>query len=397
VTADTRATVRTTLTVIGLVLITALAMLLVYETRRVLMWIVIAAFFATALYPAVNWLERRVSWCPRWLATLIVFLVVLLAAVGLIAAFVAPLVREGARLASELPDIVAQVRQGQGRIGGLVERLHLRQYADAERLRGYLNNVTGQTLAILRSAFTTIAGLITIFVLAYLMVLEAPKLIDGFLALFPDRRAERIRRVGADCARSVTGYLTGNILISIICGTLTYIVLLVLHVPYAALVALFVAFADLLPLVGATLGATVATLVALSRSVTAAVVVVVFFIVYQQVENHLLQPVVMSRTVSLNPLTVLVAVLIAAELGGFVGALLAIPIAGIIQVIVRNVWDERRGRLRPEPTVGTDKKPVSEVEPEPPESESDVDGDRPRAGVGGASAGSVPTKRPDRP
>jgi predicted PurR-regulated permease PerM len=176
-----------------------------------------------------------------------------------------------------------------------------------------------------RGAATSVAGIVTIFVLAYLMVLEAPKVVDGFLALFDDRRAERIRRVGHDCAKTITGYITGNLLISIICGALTYAVLAILGVSYAGLIALFVGLADLVPLVGATLGAIIATIAGFVESTTAGIVVIVFFVLYQQLENHLLQPLIFSRTVKVNPLTVLIAILIAVELAGILGALLAIP------------------------------------------------------------------------
>ena len=363
---DSRKVARSTLIVIGLVVAAALALLLVYETRRVLVWMVIAAFFATALYPAVNWVQRRLPWCKRWLATLLVFLLVLVALGGLVTLFAVPLVKEGAQLVEDMPRIAADVRAGRGPIGDLVERFNLRQYADAERLQGYASVFSTRALSIVTGAFTTIAGIVTIFVLAYLMVLEAPRIIEGSLALFNERRAERIRRVGADCARTVTGYITGNLLISVICGVLTYVVLLIMGVPYAGLIALFVAIADLIPLVGATLGAVVASLAAFTESVTAGIVLVVFFVAYQQLENHLLQPVILSRTVALNPLVVLVAILLAVELAGILGALLAIPVAGMIQVIVRNVWDERRGRLKPEPTVGPEEQPVDEAEePEP--------------------------------
>jgi predicted PurR-regulated permease PerM len=161
--------------------------------------------------------------------------------------------------------------------------------------------------------------------------------------------------VSADCAKSITGYLSGNLLISVICGVLTYVTLLVAGVPFAGLIALFVAVADLIPLVGATLGAIVAGVAAAIHSIPALIIVVVFFLVYQQVENHLLQPVILSRTVKLNPLTVLVSILVAVELAGVLGAFLAIPIAGMIQVVVRDLWDHRRGAPKAEPTVGEDR------------------------------------------
>jgi predicted PurR-regulated permease PerM len=357
-----------TLTVIGLVLLTALALLIVYESRRVLVWILIAGFFAVALNPAVNWTQRRAAWCKRWLATLMVFLLVLILLAGIVTLFVVPLATEATKLAGQVPDIVRDVNAGRGPIGELVTRFHLREYVESHsgQFRGYLSGLGAPTLAVLRGAATTVAGILTIFVLAYLMVLESPKVIDGSLNLFPQRRAERIRRVGADCARTVTGYITGNLLISVICGVLTYVVLLIMGVPFAGLIALFVAIADLIPLVGATLGAAVAVLVAFTHSLTAGIVVLIFFIAYQHLENHLLQPLILSRTVKLNPLTVLVAILIAVELAGILGALLAIPVAGMIQVIARDVWDNRRGALKDEPTVGEDATPVDSA-PSPDE------------------------------
>ncbi|WP_284711707.1 AI-2E family transporter [Streptomyces rhizosphaericus] len=199
-------------------------------------------------------------------------------------------------------------------------------------------------LKFIRGAATTATGALTIFVLAYLMVLEGPKAIDRSLTLVDTAPAARIRRVGAACARTVNGYLTGNLLISLICGLLTYVMLLVSGVPFAGLLALFVAVTDLIPLVGATIGAVVASAVAFVHSLPAGIGAIVFFIVYQQAENHLLQPLILSRTVKLNPLTVLLAILIAAEVAGILGALLAIPVTGIIQVVLGDLWAHRQGR-----------------------------------------------------
>jgi predicted PurR-regulated permease PerM len=286
---------------------------------------------------------------------------------GLIAVFVIPLAREGAQLADNMPQIIADVRAGRGPIGALAQRFHVLDYIQSHtaQIKGYASNLSAPTLAVLRGAATGVAGVATIFVLSYLMVLEAPKVVDGFLALFNERRAERIGRVGHDCARTVTGYITGNLLISLICGLLTYAVLAIMGVPFAGLVALFVGFADLIPLIGATLGAVVAVITAFTQSTTAGIVVIVFFVVYQQLENHLLQPLIFSRTVRLNPLAVLLAILVGVELAGILGALLAIPVAGIIQIVARDIWDSRRGTLKSEPTVGPEQKPVDAPMPAP--------------------------------
>jgi predicted PurR-regulated permease PerM len=345
--------------VIGLVVATLLVLFLARETRQVLTWIVISMFFAVALNPAVSWMTRMAfRW--RWLATLLVFLVAFALIASLVTVFALPLAREGSQLIDDLPKIIEDVRAGRGPVGDLIERFNLLEYAqnNSDRIRGYASSLGAPTLALLRSAATTVVGIVTIFVLSYLMVLEGPKFVDGFLALFDDRRSERIRRVGQDCARTITGYITGNLLISVVCGTLTYAVLKILGVPFAGLIALFVGIADLIPLVGATLGAVIAAIAGFLDSITSGIIVIVFFVVYQQLENHLLQPLIFSRTVKLNPLTVVIAILLAVELAGILGALLAIPVAGMLQIIARDIWDTRRGRPKEQPTVGDDRLPV---------------------------------------
>lgn len=359
-TVDNRTVARYTLVVIGLVLATLLVIGLAYETRQVLTWIVIAAFFAVALHPVVTWLEHRAGWMKRWLATLIVFLLALAVIGGLITVFVVPLAKEAGQFADGLPKMIEDVQAGRGTIGGLAERFHVIDYirSHTTQIRGYLSDLGAPTLAFVRVAATGVAGVATIFVLAYLMVLEAPKIIKSVLALFSEQRAARVERVSHDCARTITGYISGNLLISVICGLLTFAVLAIMGVPFAGLIALAVGVLDLIPMIGATLGALVAVLAALTESVTAAIVVGVFFVIYQQLENHLLQPLIFSRTVQLNPLTVLLSILIGVELAGILGTLLAIPVAGILQIVIRDIWDTRQGRLKPQPTVGNDEQPA---------------------------------------
>jgi predicted PurR-regulated permease PerM len=353
------------MTTIGLVLATVLALLLAYETRRVLVWMVVATFFAVALYQVVNWVQRRVTRGRRSLATLLVFLLVVLVLGGLVALFAVPLAREGTAFAGQLPLLVGEARAGRGPVGELLGRIHALQFIEQhqDRISSFVSGLGTSALSAVSGVANGLVATVTIFILSYFLVLQGPKIIGGTLALFDPVRAERIRHVGTDCAKTITGYVSGNLLISLICGLLTYAVLTITGVPFAGLIALFVAITDLIPLVGATLGALVAVIAGFIHSVPTGIVVAIFFIVYQQLENHLLQPLIFSRTVKLNPLTVLGAILIAAELAGILGALLAIPAAGIIHVIFRDIWDHRRGRIKPEPTVGETKTPVSEVTP----------------------------------
>jgi predicted PurR-regulated permease PerM len=387
--------VRTILVTIGLLLATALLVYIVITVRQVLTWMVVALFFAVALSPAVDWVQRRLlRGRRRALATLIVFLLVFLALAALLTAFAVPIATEGTKLAGQLPQLINDARNGKGPVGQLLDRTHALQWVQTHQstITNFAKGLTTPAVGVLAGVATGVTATITVFVLAYLMALEGPLVVDGFVALFRPETGERIRRVGADCARSVTGYITGNLLISVICGGLTYVVLLVMGVPFAGLVALFVGITDLVPLVGATIGGVVAGIAGFVHSVPAGLVVIAFFILYQQVENHLLQPVVFSRTVRLNPLTVLVSILIAAQLAGILGALLAIPVASIIQVIVRDLWDNRRGRPKEEPTVGEERAPADGEPPGPPPGAaapaavSDLTSGGGSAGGGGASS-----------
>jgi predicted PurR-regulated permease PerM len=345
------------------VLATGIAVLFVVQVARVLIWMVVALFFTVALYPLVDWLQRKLV-RRRSLATLLVFVVVLLVIGGLLTAFAVPLAQEGTQLAGQLPGLIDDARAGRGPVGDLLERTNALQWVqqNQDRISAFASGLGTPALNLVRGASTAVVATVTIFVLSYLAVLEGPKVVTGTLNLFPAQRAERIRKVSADCAKTVTGYISGNLLISVICGVLTYAVLKVFGVPFAGLIALFVAISDLIPLVGATLGAVVAAIAGFVHSVPAGIAVIVFFVLYQQLENHVLQPLIFARTVKLNPLAVLVAILLAVELAGILGALLAIPVAGIIQVVLRDVWDHRRGRPKDEPTVGADHVPVDRAD-----------------------------------
>jgi predicted PurR-regulated permease PerM len=295
---------------------------------------------------------------------------VFLAGVGLLTAllytFIRPLVEQTTHLVDNVPEYLADARAGRGPVGSLVERFELdRRFAEnQQRLSDAVTGAGARAVDVAGRLFAGVVSLVTVLVLAFMMILYGPDLLRSVLATLPPERRERVSKVAADCAKALTGYVMGNLLISVVAGAATFVVLSVVGVPFPGVLALWVAFADLIPLVGATLGAIPAVTVAFLHSVPAGIAVVVFYVVYQQFENHFLQPLVMSRTVQINQLFVLVSVLIGVELSGILGALMAIPLAGVIQVIVRDLWDHRRGQLKPEPTLGADGIPVSEAGPE---------------------------------
>ncbi len=353
--------VRTILATIGLVLATLVALLLIHRLAHIIGLLVVAGFFAVVLTPAVDFLGRH--GIRRSLATLVVFFVGFGLFGAMLFSFIQPIVREVNQFVDEFPTFVENAKQGRGSIGQLVKRYDVAEYIERNqsRVQEGLRNAGAPALDIARSLASGIFAFVTILVLTFLMVLQAPKLTSSILSLVGPGRREWARHLSADCAKAVTGYMAGNLAISIVAGLTTFVFLLIVGVPFAGVLGLWVAFADLIPLVGATLGAIPTVGVAFLASPTKGIAALIFYIVYQQFENHVLQPTIMSRTVDLNPLSVLVSVLIGVELFGILGALLAIPAAGILQVILRNVYDEHRGGLKDEPTVGVDEVPISQV------------------------------------
>jgi predicted PurR-regulated permease PerM len=342
--------------------------LLFWELRRIVALVVISAFFATILNPIVDALARRLK-LRRAVATSFVFLFGVAAFFGLVYTFVRPIYDAGQSFARDIPGFVERAKSGEGRVGELVKRYNIDEKVaeNAPKLQKALSNAGGPAVKTAQRVASGLLALLTILVLSFLMLLEAPGIISAFLALLKPRQAVQVRRIGQDVARAVTGYMAGNVLICVIAGMTTWIVLTILHVPFAGVLGLWVGFADLLPMVGATVGAIPTIAIAFLHSNSAGIAVVIVYIVYQQFENHVLQPVVMSRTVRLNPLLVLLSVLVGVELAGFVGALLAIPAAGAIQVVVRDLWDERQLRLKTVPTIGVDETPITGIPAVPPE------------------------------
>ncbi len=339
---------RTILRVLMIVLGVGVTLEVLWIARHILAWVVIALFLALALNPLVGWIERRGK-IGRGPAIAVSYLLVLIVVAAVGATFIPKLVDEVNGLVQATPDYVHDLTKGRGRLGFLERKYHVvekvREQVKAGGAQKALG-LSGAALSVTKSILTIIAASVTIVFLTFFMLLEGRSWVERAYLLFPEESQPRWRRVGEEISRTVGGYITGNILISLIAGTTMTIVLLVMGVPYAVALGLLVAFLDLIPLAGATAAGIVVTLVAFLHSVPAGIVVVVFVIAYQQLENHWLQPVIYGRTVQLSPLVVLISVLIGAELAGIIGALAAIPVAGTLQVIVRDQYAMRRGSSR---------------------------------------------------
>jgi predicted PurR-regulated permease PerM len=337
---------RAILTAIVAVIVVYLAAKVVYRLRDVILLIAVAGFIALLLNPLVisvqRWARRRGT------AVAIVTLFAVLAFAGLAFAFGYPLVNGITHLADNLPAYVSKAEHGQGWIGHLVTRYHVQAWvkSNAPKLASYGKDIATPIISVGRGAITLVVALLTIFVLVVLLLMEGPKLRAGILGLMVPERAARYQRIASAVNRSVSGYMLGNFATSMIAGLVVLVTLLVLGVPFPFLWALWVALVDFLPMVGGALAGIPVVLFALTQSLTAGIVTLVVFVCYTQVENHVLNPLIMSRTVRINPLLVLISILVGASIGswingifgGFVVALLSIPLAGAIQVVVLEVW-----------------------------------------------------------
>jgi predicted PurR-regulated permease PerM len=335
---------RTVLLVLGITVLVVLGLALVYLAWHVLTWIVVAMLLACALNPAVEAFERR-GLKRGWAATL-VFVIALLVLTGIGFLIIPPLVSQVTDFVNAVPDFIDDLTAGRGPFGFLQD-----EYQIVDRIRaaieeqgvGGVLGLSEPVLDIVRSVVTAVVGVITIVFLTYFMLLEGPRTVTGILGLLPESTRPRFERVGRGIYSTISGYVTGNLLISVVAGTLATIVLFAVGSDYAVALGLLVAILDLIPLAGATLAAIiVSTVVFLETDWLRCLIVIGFFIAYQQFENHVLQPLVYGRTVQLSPLAVLCAVLIGAQLAGILGALLAIPIAGSLLAVVREILEYRR-------------------------------------------------------
>ena len=351
-----------------IVVCVVVSLYLIYLVRRPLGWLFIATFLAVALAGPVNFLERRMR---RGLAITLVYLGLLAVPVALGALIVPPLVNEASNLAEEAPqyarDVTSFVNENQ-RLRELDQDYDLtgKLSEEAGKLPEKLGGAAGTLRDLGLGIVNSIFALVTILILTAFILGSGRRWIEAGLRYLPEDRAQRIERVLRRSATAVGNYVAGALAQATLAGVLSYIVLSILGVPFAAPLALIVFFLDLIPLVGATIGAVLVGVVTVFANFpTATIVWVIWSIVYQQVENNLIQPQIQKRAVDINPFLVVVAVLFGATLLGVIGALVAVPVAASIQIAVREYLDY--GGIKP-------KRPApEELPPSPPPPEGSAE------------------------
>src|SRR5688500_17160754 len=323
---------RTVWTVAFHVLAILAVLFVIHRTRQVGWWILIAIFVALATDPLVCWLERhRIKRGFGVTGVLVGFLVVGTLVLGTL---IPVLVEQGTILVQSVPDMLDRLR-GHSFFQWADSRFGLIQRAKAAA-SGSGAAAAGPVMRVVEEVFTAVIALITIIALTVFMLLFGNRLFEGALQWVAPVQRPRLAQLAEDIRRSVGGYVAGAMVIALIGGVVTGVATALLAVPYFLPLGMTMAILGVIPFVGSVVGGTlVVTATFLSSGSKAGLIALVIFVVYQQVENHVLQPLIQRKTIRMSPLVIAVVMLIGTALWGLVGALLALPIAGVIQVVLQ--------------------------------------------------------------
>lgn len=336
---------RTVLRIVLIIVAVVLLLYLIYLLQRPITWLCIAIFLSVALSGPV---DRLAQVMRRGFAIAFVLVSVISFPIVVGALLVPPLVTQGNALVNNAPQYAEDVEEyvaGNQRLRELNEDYDLvgRLQEQAQELPSRIGDAAGVLQDIGLGVVNSLFALFTILVMTAFLLGSGRRWIDAGVGLLPEDRQDRMRRILRGSSKAVGGYVGGALLVSLINGILTFLVLTILGVPFSGALGLVAGLFSLVPLVGATIGAIIIAIVTLFTNFpTATIVWIVWAIVYQQVENNVLQPQIQKRTVDIHPFVVFVAVLFGGTLLGVLGALVAIPVAAMIQIVLRELWSWRQ-------------------------------------------------------
>ncbi|MFI5051260.1 MAG: AI-2E family transporter [Gaiellales bacterium] len=331
---------RTVAKVLALVLAFSIVVSLLETVRTVIVWFGIALFLAVVLNPLVAFTER---WMRRNIAVVVVFISFVVGLLAVLAVLVGPFVTQIDNIVNDAPHAADRLAKNP-----LIHRLD-EQYNIVDKAKEHASELPTVAFGAAGSVISGVTETVTVLFLSAFILFELPRMTEIVLSQLRPAGANRARDIGAHINRSVGGYVVGNLFISVIAGVVATATVWALGVPYALTLGVVVAIGDLVPLVGATVASIIVVATAyFTQGTTAAIIVFVVVMVYQQIENHVIQPIVYRHTVQIPSLVVLIAVLAGASVLGIVGALVAIPIAGTVQVVVKDLLEERATRIATE-------------------------------------------------
>lgn len=314
---------------------------LVQLLHRELIWVGVAFFLAVALDPAVSRLAKLLH-TGRLIATTLVFAAFLALLVFLGVSLVPPLISQSEALVTQIPHLLQQIQNSHGYTGYLIQHFHLVDQAKAAQAR-VLSDLTagsGTAIGVLVGFFSGLAATVTTLVIAFFMLLEGPHWITLGFRYIPVSEQSHFHRIATKMYRIVSGYVTGNLIVAALIGVSTAIVIAILGVPYAIPLGILTGLSTLVPVIGGGIGLIAVCGVAIFTSVSATIILAIYFTVYIFIDGHVLKPVIYGKTVDMSPLLVMIAIIFGTALAGIVGALISIPVAACLGVLLTELAED---------------------------------------------------------
>jgi predicted PurR-regulated permease PerM len=326
---------RIALLIIG----TLLTLLFVKKASHAILLIFIAFFFAIALNAPVHWLAEHLPKRfkhNRSLATTLSFLVIVALLGAFLASLVPPLVKQTQNFTNAAPALVSDFRNQDSAVGKIIRRYHLQDQVKSvsNQLSDRLKNVGGSAFSTAKRLSSSVFSLLTILVLTFMMLAEGPRWLVIAKDLIPDHRHDLAGKLAEDMYRVVKGFANGQVFLAALAALLILPAVIALHIAYPAALVVIIFICGLIPMVGHTIGAIIVTTVALFHSTSSAVIILAYYILYQQIENYLIQPRIQANTTNMSPLLVFISVVIGVSFGGLIGGLLAIPVGGCLRIVI---------------------------------------------------------------
>jgi predicted PurR-regulated permease PerM len=318
--------------------IATLAILIALRKAEHALLLIFAAFFlALALNSPVYWLSRQLPGKRRGnraLATTLSFLVVILLLGGFIASIAPSLVHQTENFVNAAPKLIRDFRGQNSEAGRIIRRYHLENQVNSvsDQLSSRLKHVGGSAFSALQSIGSSIFAIVTILVLTFMMLVEGPRWLAFVRDLVPDKHHAMADRLSHDMYRVIKGFVNGQVTLAALASILIVPAVLLLHIGYPAALLVIIFICGLIPMVGHTIGAVIVTIVALFHSTSAAVIILAYYILYQQIENYLIQPRIQANSTNMSPLLVFMSVIVGVSFGGLFGGLVAIPVAGCLRI-----------------------------------------------------------------
>ncbi|HUC90305.1 MAG TPA: AI-2E family transporter [Patescibacteria group bacterium] len=330
---------RVVVRILALVLLSFIVMTALRQATHAIVLIFTGIFLALALNGPVHWIAQRMPGKRRGsrvVGTAVSFFIVVLLLAGFLSSILPPLVRQSSNFISAAPGLISDAKDPNTTFGRVIKRYHLSSQVDkfSNQLSGRLGDISGTAVSSAAKVGGSLFSVLAVLALTFMMLIEGPRWVKLLRDIMPDRHHARADRLARDMYGVIKGYVNGQVVLAFVAACMLLPALLILHVSYPAALIVVVFICGLIPLVGHTIGATIVTIVALFHSPWSAIIILSYYILYQQIENYIIQPRVQANTTNMSPLLVFTAVIVGVNFGGLFGGLVAIPVMGCIRIAV---------------------------------------------------------------